>query len=88
LIDTQVKTLEQAQEKLQQAIELGAHDETNYGRDWINGYGDGELKVKRETAVSMLRDGLPIKTVSKYTGLSVDEIESLKARNQKKKSLH
>jgi hypothetical protein len=51
LIDTEVETLEQAQEKLQQAIELGAHDETDYWRDWIKGYGEGELKKAREMAL-------------------------------------
>jgi predicted transposase/invertase (TIGR01784 family) len=40
----------------------------------------GELKGKRETACTMLADGVPAATVSKYTGLSIEEIESLKRR--------
>jgi predicted transposase/invertase (TIGR01784 family) len=42
------------------------------------GKAEGELKKARETAVSMLGDGLPVETVSKYTGLSIDEIKALK----------
>jgi predicted transposase/invertase (TIGR01784 family) len=38
----------------------------------------GELKKARETARTMLADGVPIATVSKYTGLSLEEIEALK----------
>ena len=34
----------------------------------------GMEKGKRETALSMLNDGMPIETVSKYTGLSVEGI--------------
>jgi predicted transposase/invertase (TIGR01784 family) len=40
----------------------------------------GELKGKRETACTMLADGVPAATVSKYTGLSIEEIESLKSK--------
>jgi predicted transposase/invertase (TIGR01784 family) len=42
------------------------------------GKAEGELKGKRETALAMLADGLPLETISKYTGLSIDEIKSLK----------
>jgi predicted transposase/invertase (TIGR01784 family) len=42
------------------------------------GLAEGELKKAKETALSMLSDGLPIETVSKYTGLSIQEIKSLK----------
>jgi predicted transposase/invertase (TIGR01784 family) len=37
----------------------------------------GEKKGKIETAVNMLKDGLPIETISKYTGLKHEEIEAL-----------
>jgi predicted transposase YdaD len=37
----------------------------------------GELKKAKETALSMLVDGLPVETISKYTGLSVHEVEAL-----------
>jgi predicted transposase/invertase (TIGR01784 family) len=42
------------------------------------GKAEGELKKARETALSMLSDDLPVETISKYTGLSVQEIESLR----------
>jgi predicted transposase/invertase (TIGR01784 family) len=83
--DTQVRTLEQAQEKLRQAVNLNAHEEADYWRDWIKGYeegrAEGELKKARETALSMLSDGLSVETISKYTGLSVQEIEALRKPN-------
>jgi predicted transposase/invertase (TIGR01784 family) len=38
---------------------------------------EGELKKAQEAAISMLKDGLSIATISKYTRLSIEEIESL-----------
>jgi predicted transposase/invertase (TIGR01784 family) len=38
----------------------------------------GELKKAKESALSMLADGLSVETASKYTGLSIQEIESLR----------
>jgi predicted transposase/invertase (TIGR01784 family) len=40
----------------------------------------GRVKEKKETALSMLADGLSVSTISKYTGLSTSEIQSLKSR--------
>lgn len=40
----------------------------------------GIAEGKRETALSMLRDGMPIKTISKYTGLSESEIRSISGK--------
>ncbi|GHT94771.1 hypothetical protein FACS1894122_11720 [Alphaproteobacteria bacterium] len=40
----------------------------------------GEERGKRETALSMLADGMSVATVSKYTGLSTKELEQLKAQ--------
>jgi hypothetical protein len=42
----------------------------------------GEIKKARETVRAMLADGVPADTVSKYTGLSIEEIESLKDKQQ------
>ncbi|MDR2646001.1 MAG: Rpn family recombination-promoting nuclease/putative transposase [Holosporaceae bacterium] len=39
---------------------------------------EGELKKARETALTMLVDGVPVATVGRYTGLSIEEIESLR----------
>jgi predicted transposase/invertase (TIGR01784 family) len=38
----------------------------------------GEERGKRETALSMLAEKLPLETISKCTGLSVEQIKSLK----------
>jgi predicted transposase/invertase (TIGR01784 family) len=38
---------------------------------------EGKIEGKIETARKMLADSLPIETISKYTGLSIDEIEKL-----------
>jgi predicted transposase/invertase (TIGR01784 family) len=38
---------------------------------------EGKAEGKRETALTMLKDGMLTCTISKYTGLSVEEIESL-----------
>ena len=37
----------------------------------------GKNEEKKETAKKMLEDGLPIETISKYTGLMKKEIERL-----------
>jgi predicted transposase/invertase (TIGR01784 family) len=46
-------------------------------RGRTEGKAEGELKGKRETARAMLADGVPADTVSKYTGLGVDEIKAI-----------
>ncbi len=38
---------------------------------------EGKIEEKIETARKMLADSLPIETISKYTGLAIDEIEKL-----------
>jgi predicted transposase/invertase (TIGR01784 family) len=38
----------------------------------------GKLKEKNETAQNMLKDGLDISLISKYTGLSLEDIEKLR----------
>jgi predicted transposase/invertase (TIGR01784 family) len=42
------------------------------------GLAEGELKKARETAISMLEDGIPTNVISKYTGLSTAEVKKLK----------
>ncbi|UCH95803.1 MAG: JAB domain-containing protein [Candidatus Aminicenantes bacterium] len=44
----------------------------------------GEKKGKKDTAIKMLKDGLSIDTISKYTGLKGDEIKKL----QESKKVH
>jgi hypothetical protein len=44
-LDTKVTTIEQAQEKLKQAIDLGVHDDADYWRDWIKEQAVGARKV-------------------------------------------
>ena len=42
------------------------------------GLAEGEKKAKIESARKMLIDGLPVDMVVKYSGLSIEEIETLK----------
>jgi predicted transposase/invertase (TIGR01784 family) len=42
------------------------------------GEAKGRMEEKREAALSMLRDGMSVASVSKYTGLSSSEVQSLK----------
>lgn len=44
---------------------------------------EGLAEGKRDTALSMLADGLPIETIKKYTGLSVEDIASLQKEHAK-----
>lgn len=39
---------------------------------------EGRQEEKTETALNMLKDGLSLETISKYTGLSIKEIEALR----------
>jgi predicted transposase/invertase (TIGR01784 family) len=39
----------------------------------------GRKEEKIKTSLSMLADGMPVSTISKYTGLSVSEVQSLKS---------
>jgi len=48
------------------------------------GKAEGIIEGKRETALSMLLDGLSPETISKYTGLSVEDITSLDKPAKKK----
>ena len=43
----------------------------------IEGREEGREEANRETARRMKKDGLPIEVITKYTGLSVDEIATL-----------
>ena len=41
------------------------------------GFEEGETKKQIEIAKKMLEDNLDVNTISKYTGLSIDEIEKM-----------
>jgi predicted transposase/invertase (TIGR01784 family) len=43
----------------------------------IEGIEEGEIKKARNVAIQMLADGEPISKISKYTGLSEEEIADL-----------
>jgi predicted transposase YdaD len=45
----------------------------------IEGMAKGMAKGKKQAALSMLQDGMSISTISKYTGLSISEIQLLKS---------
>ena len=44
------------------------------------GIAEGRIDEKRKTAKNMLQDGVNIKTIIKYTGLSKEEISSIKIK--------
>ena len=39
---------------------------------------EGKIEGKIETACNMLKDEMPIELISKYTGMTVEEISNLK----------
>jgi predicted transposase/invertase (TIGR01784 family) len=59
-------------EMKQDEIRTGLADARNEGK------AEGKLKGKQETALAMLAEKLPLEIISKCTGLSIDEIKSLK----------
>ena len=44
----------------------------------IKGRKEGEIKGKSEIAIEMLKDGLPIEMVAKYSKMPVEWVENLK----------
>ena len=46
----------------------------------IEGRLEGEQIAKEKVAVQMFKDGLSIETISKYTGLSVEDIQNILLR--------
>ena len=46
---------------------------------------EGQQEGKVEAALSMLADGLPAVKVSKYTGLTIDEVNQLQQSNSSNK---
>jgi predicted transposase/invertase (TIGR01784 family) len=54
-----------------EGIKIGEEKGINKGKI------EGKKEEKIETARKMLADGLPIETISKYTGLTTKEIEKL-----------
>jgi len=46
------------------------------------GFREGMELAKIEVARSMLKDNLPLETISKYTGLSIEKLEELKREQE------
>jgi predicted transposase YdaD len=46
---------------------------------------EGIKKAKIEDAMSMLSDGLTVEKVSRYTGLTIDEVKQLQQNNSSNK---
>jgi predicted transposase YdaD len=46
----------------------------------LEGRAEGLTEGIKKTALSMLADSMPVSTISKYTGLSILEINSLKSK--------
>ncbi|MDR2781044.1 MAG: Rpn family recombination-promoting nuclease/putative transposase [Holosporaceae bacterium] len=78
-INEAVKIYEKAKTdpKLQALVESREKAMLDYTNDIACAEEKGELKGKRETARAMLADGVPLDTVSTYTGLSIDEIKAI-----------
>jgi predicted transposase/invertase (TIGR01784 family) len=70
----------------QELIRIREKATRDYVSDIATAKDEGEAlgleRGKRETALSMLSDGMPIETVSKYTGLSVEAIHDLQAKKE------
>jgi predicted transposase/invertase (TIGR01784 family) len=91
--ETFVKEIPEVQEALEELKVLSADDEfraeynahvkaqndmrSRETNAEARGKAEGELKKARETALSMLADKLPLETISKYTGLSLEELKVL-----------
>ncbi len=61
--------------KIQEAEERGREEGREEGREI--GEKIGEKREKKQSAKKMKEDGVKIESISKYTGLSVEEIENL-----------
>ena len=70
--DEEVKRINELREKWE-------HDrvsELNYTKE--QAIKEGEKQAKLDTAKNMLKDNIKVETISKYTGLSKEEVEELK----------
>ena len=56
----------------------------NYEQGLEKGRAEGELEAARKQARVMKADGEPVERISRYTGLSADEIEKLQNGNTDK----
>jgi predicted transposase/invertase (TIGR01784 family) len=45
----------------------------------VEGRAEGRAESRAEVARGMLADGMPVDKIAKYTNLSIEEIEALKA---------
>ena len=48
-----------------------------YDKEWAL-RDEGKRESKKEIAKNMLKDNIPVESISKYTSLSIDEIKNLK----------
>ena len=55
----------------QKGIEIGIKKGKEEGKE------EGKIEGKMEIARKMLEDKLPLETISKYSGLTIDEIKKL-----------
>ena len=53
------------------------HEDVEIARE--EGKEKGRAEVSLNSALAMLKDGLPLESVAKYSGLSLAEVEALKA---------
>jgi predicted transposase/invertase (TIGR01784 family) len=69
--------------KTQELLRIKEKGERNFNSAMKNsrlqGMAKGIAKGKKQTALSMLQDGMFVSTISKYTDLSISEIQFLKS---------
>ena len=77
--DEEVKRLAELREKweMDRNSEIGQARKEGIEEGKAEGKAEGKIEEKLEIAKSMLKDGMNLETVMKYTGLSKEEIENL-----------
>jgi predicted transposase/invertase (TIGR01784 family) len=65
--------------KTQELLRMKEKGERDFNSAIKNSKLQGRIEEKKQTAQSMLQDGMSISTISKYTGLSISEIQLLKS---------
>ena len=78
LAEAQAK-VEEAQAKAEEAQAKAAEAQTKAAEAKAEGRAEGERRTQIETAKRMLEDDFSTELIAKFTGLSIDEIENLKA---------
>jgi predicted transposase YdaD len=68
-----------ADKETQELLRMREKGERDFNSAMKHSRIEGRKEEKRETALSMLKDDVPMSAISKYTGLSTTEIKALKS---------